>query len=78
MDSLQSLINARPGRDSEGLVAFGSLRRALFRREPDPVEVGRYRLKRRIGAGAGGVVMRAHDPELDRDVAVKLLPPGDA
>lgn len=37
--------------------------------------VGRYRIVRRLGGGAMGVVYLAYDPELDRPIAVKLLRP---
>ena len=41
-----------------------------------PKTLSHYRIIDRVGEGGMGVVYRAHDEQLERDVAVKVLSPG--
>ncbi len=42
--------------------------------EPPPARLGVYEVRGEIGRGGMGVVYRAHDPRLARDVAIKVVP----
>jgi len=57
-DVLEATVVARP---------------AQLETPPIPTRVGRYQVEDTIGAGAMGMVLRAHDPKLDRLVAIKVL-----
>jgi formylglycine-generating enzyme required for sulfatase activity len=40
-----------------------------------PAVIGRYQVRAKLGSGAFGTVYRAYDPQLDRDIALKILHP---
>jgi serine/threonine protein kinase len=74
--------------ESESEAQTGAATVAPGRPEPDapegaslagrplvPERIARYVVLRRLGAGAMGVVVIAYDPELDRQVAIKLIHP---
>jgi len=47
-------------------------------RAASPSSVGRYQIRELLGTGAMGAVYRAHDPDLGRAVAIKLVRDGHA
>jgi len=65
---------ARPALDRLTLTETGGRLRS-GRRGPDlPARLGRYEVLDEIGKGAMGVVYRARDPVINRDVALKVIP----
>ncbi len=56
-------------------LAFERVSARLIGRRPKRVTIGRYRMERELGRGGFGAVYAAHDPELDRAVAIKLVLP---
>jgi tetratricopeptide (TPR) repeat protein/predicted Ser/Thr protein kinase len=61
------------------LIAAGTVPGARKRAEPGLYVagdcIGRYRVVRQHASGGMGVILIAHDPELDREIALKLLRP---
>ncbi len=70
--SLGAASDDRGGDLAEHL-AHSIVRARLFGVQASPPTIGRYELQRDLGAGGGGMVFAARDPELDRAVAIKLL-----
>jgi serine/threonine-protein kinase len=55
------------------LVLTGGKARPAASRVPSPARLGRYELVHELGKGAMGVVYRARDPRINREVALKAI-----
>ena len=61
--------------DFESQALRNRLRAKMFGVDAKPIAIGRFTVLETVGSGGMGVVYAAHDKELDRRVAVKLLRP---
>ena len=77
MSSANQRTRAIGGSDDSLVTAVDEVESAPPRLEKDvPQAIGRYVIIERLGAGGMGVVFRAFDPKLRREVALKIVRPG--
>jgi hypothetical protein len=69
----EALRGARPGGDDVAAALVRGRVAGLLFGVTEPVRIGRYEIESRVGAGGGGEVFVARDPELSRRVAIKLV-----
>lgn len=78
-EPIDALLRTRAEDPLEARRVAAVVESRLFGGPPRPrIALGRYVVLKRLGAGGGGIVHAAYDPELDRKVAIKLLHAGGA
>ena len=68
--SLGRIVQPHAAQPGERHEAAGEL---IFPTPPCLPQIGRYRVERLLGRGAMGMIYQAHDPAIDRKVAIKLI-----
>ena len=77
-ERLKAAAGTRSSDDVEADKWRADVAARLFGAPARKIRIGRFEVVRRVGGGATGVVYEAHDPQLERRVAIKLLRPGAA
>jgi serine/threonine protein kinase/Leucine-rich repeat (LRR) protein len=68
----QAVVDTSVSFTSQTAAATPDSKPAEEAEEPLPTKIGKFEVVEKIGAGAFGVVVRARDPQLDREVAIKF------